>query len=68
MGGGGRGMGGGGRCMGGGRGMGQGRDGYYATPSAKTAQVETLAELKAQATELQQQMTAINSRIKQMKE
>jgi predicted Fe-Mo cluster-binding NifX family protein len=69
MSGGGRGMGGGGRCMGGsGRGMGMGRGTGMSrsgnVPSASTSRLESLAELKKQAADLQQQMESIQKKIK----
>ena len=69
-GGGGRGMGGGGgRCMGGsGQGMGMGRGtgmpGSGNLPPAAASKQESLAELKKQADDLQQQMEAIQKKIK----
>ncbi|MBC2716330.1 MAG: dinitrogenase iron-molybdenum cofactor biosynthesis protein [Desulfobacteraceae bacterium] len=67
--GGGRGMGGGGRCMGGsGRGMGGGRgmgmQGVGNFPPAASSKQESLAELKKQAADLQQQMEEIQRKIK----
>ncbi|MDA3897876.1 MAG: dinitrogenase iron-molybdenum cofactor biosynthesis protein [Desulfobacteraceae bacterium] len=70
MAGGGRGMGGGGgRCMGGsGQGMGMGRGtgmpGSGNLPPAAASKQESLAELKKQADDLQQQMEAIQKKIK----